>query len=82
MPGSWQLQLWPVLAQVTCAEPYEWKDPTEGEWEFSPAVQNMNGDKPFHVRGPVVCIPSLHWRARRSPLCCAGVSACACKAHA
>ena len=36
--------------QVTCSEPYEWKDPTEGEWEFSPAVQSMNGDKPFHVR--------------------------------
>jgi carbamoyl-phosphate synthase small subunit len=35
--------------QVTCSEPYEWKDPTEGEWEFSPAVHSLNGDKPFHV---------------------------------
>ena len=34
---------------MTCKEPYEWKDPTEEEWEFSPVVMSGNGAEPFKV---------------------------------
>ena len=35
--------------QVTCSEPYEWKDPTISEWEFSQKVRSLNGAEPLHV---------------------------------
>ena len=40
------LRAWP---QVTCSEPYEWKDPTISEWEFSQKVRSLNGAEPLHV---------------------------------
>ena len=38
-----------LIAQVTCAAPYAWKDPTGAEWEFSAAAKAAHGGKPFHV---------------------------------
>jgi carbamoyl-phosphate synthase small subunit len=38
-----------LISQVTCTEPYEWKDITISEWEFSLAVKSRNGTEPFHV---------------------------------
>lgn len=38
-----------LISEVTCKEPYEWKDPTEDEWEFSPSVMSGNGAEPFKV---------------------------------
>lgn len=49
---SWSILGKDLISEVTCSEPYEWKDPTEAEWEFNPAVTNSNGEKPFHVRAP------------------------------
>ena len=40
-----------LISEVTCKEPYEWKDTTEHEWEFSPTVMSGNGAEPFKVRG-------------------------------
>ena len=38
-----------LISEVTCKEPYEWKDSTEDEWEFSPSVMSGNGAEPFKV---------------------------------
>lgn len=35
--------------QVSCTEPYEWKDPTDGEWEFNAAAKEAAGGKQFLV---------------------------------
>lgn len=40
-------------AQVTCKEPYEWKDGTEEEWEFAKAGEQEQG-KVFEGRSPSV----------------------------
>lgn len=37
---------------MTCKEPYEWKDMTEDEWEFSPSILSGNGAEPFKVSSP------------------------------
>ena len=41
-----------LISEVTCKEPYEWKDTTEHEWEFSSVVMNGNGAEPFKVSSP------------------------------
>jgi hypothetical protein len=47
-----------LCVQVSCTEPYEWKDPTVDEWEFSQDAQAAAGGKRFKVRGAVVhCHP-------------------------
>ena len=38
-----------LIAQVTARQPYEWKDPTGAEWEFSPSARAVHGGSPFHV---------------------------------
>ena len=38
-----------LIAQVTAAAPYEWKDPTGAEWEFSASARAAHGGAPFHV---------------------------------
>eukprot|EP00884_Botryococcus_braunii_P023075 jgi/Botrbrau1/9451/Bobra.0252s0072.1 len=40
-----------LISEVTCSEPYEWKDPTGAEWEFSSTAINSNGNGtgPFHI---------------------------------
>lgn len=50
---GWSITEQDLIGQVTCAEPYEWRDPTAAEWEFYPGAGGSNGIKPFHVRcGP------------------------------
>jgi hypothetical protein len=36
---------------VSCTEPYEWKDPTINEWEFSQQAIEAAQGKRFKVRG-------------------------------
>jgi hypothetical protein len=48
-----------LISEVTCKEPYEWKDPTEEEWEFSPVVMSGNGAEPFKVSPKFSNHPSL-----------------------
>lgn len=38
-----------LISEVTCKEPYEWKDTTEHEWEFNPIVMSGNGAEPYKV---------------------------------
>ena len=47
------------MLQVTCKEPYEWRQGTDAEWEFAPAVQAAAGRELFHVG---ICV--FHTRAR------------------
>ena len=47
---EWSILGKDLVAEVTCAEPYEWTDDTEDEWEFSPDVLASNGTEPLHVR--------------------------------
>ena len=47
---SWSIRDQDLIGQVTCREPYEWRDPTMEEWEFAPGAAGSNGSKPFHVR--------------------------------
>ena len=38
-----------LISEVTCSEPYEWKDPTGEEWEFNAKAMERAGKQPFHV---------------------------------
>ena len=53
------LALQDLISEVTCKEPYEWKDSTEEEWEFSPVVMSGNGAEPFKVSHKLFHYPSL-----------------------
>jgi len=53
---GWTLAGKDLLSAVSCAEPYEWKDGTDAEWEFAPealaaAAKEMNAGagKPYSV---------------------------------
>ncbi|CAL8464336.1 g3871 [Coccomyxa elongata] len=46
---SWSILGKDLIREVTCSEPYEWKDTTEHEWEFNPNVLARNGEQPFHI---------------------------------
>lgn len=37
-----------LITDVSCSEPYEWKDKTDGEWEFSATIPASDAQK-FHV---------------------------------
>uniref|UniRef100_A0A7S3QKY4 Carbamoyl phosphate synthase arginine-specific small chain n=1 Tax=Dunaliella tertiolecta TaxID=3047 RepID=A0A7S3QKY4_DUNTE len=49
MAKSWSIVGKDLLAEVTCKEPYEWRQGTDAEWEFSAATQAAQGREPFHV---------------------------------
>lgn len=49
MTKSWTIVGKDLIKEVTCSEPYEWKDPTDAQWEFAPAAMNLNGAKPLKV---------------------------------
>jgi carbamoyl-phosphate synthase small subunit len=49
MTKSWTIVGKDLIKEVTCAEPYEWKDPTGEEWEFAEAAKNGNGARRFKV---------------------------------
>jgi hypothetical protein len=40
----------PAVPQVSCSEPYEWKDATADEWEFSQDATDAAAGKKFKVR--------------------------------
>lgn len=48
--NEWTIEGKDLISEVTCSEPYEWKELTDGEWEFSEAVKSKAGGTPFHVR--------------------------------
>lgn len=48
---SWSIVGKDLISDISINEPYEWKDPTVEEWEFSAAVKGRNGTEPLHV-GP------------------------------
>lgn len=48
MTKSWTIVGKDLIKEVTCTEPYEWKDPTGDEWEFSQAVKARGGN-PFKI---------------------------------
>jgi len=52
MAKGWTIVGKDLLSVVSCTEPYEWKDPTESEWEFSApakAAAAASAAKPFTV---------------------------------
>ena len=46
---SWNIVGKDLISDISINEPYEWKDPTVEEWEFSAAVKGRNGTEPLHV---------------------------------
>ncbi|KAL3143081.1 hypothetical protein ABBQ38_003355 [Trebouxia sp. C0009 RCD-2024] len=49
MAKSWNIVGQDLISGISIKEPYEWKDPTVEEWEFSAAVKNRNGTEPLHI---------------------------------
>ena len=47
MAKNWTIVGKDLLSVVSCTEPYEWKDPTDAEWEFNNATKEQG--KPFVV---------------------------------
>ena len=54
MANEWSIEGKDLISEVTCREPYEWKDLTDEEWEFSKAAKARMEHDPFHVRPCVV----------------------------
>jgi carbamoyl-phosphate synthase small subunit len=48
MSKTWSIVGKDLITDVSCSEPYEWKDKTEGEWEFSETVPASDAEK-YHV---------------------------------
>lgn len=46
---AWSIVGQDLIREVTCAEPYEWAERTEGEWEFAAAARAAEGGAPLHV---------------------------------
>ena len=49
MAKGWNIVGQDLISGISITEPYEWKDPTVEEWEFSHAVKSRNGTEPLHV---------------------------------
>ena len=49
MTKSWTIVGKDLIKEVTCSEPYEWKDPTGEEWEFSEPARAYADGKPFNI---------------------------------
>lgn len=50
MTKNWTIVGKDLIKEVTCSAPYEWKDPTDGEWEFSSAAKEGARATPYKVR--------------------------------
>jgi carbamoyl-phosphate synthase small subunit len=48
MSKTWSIVGKDLITDVSCSEPYEWKDQTDGEWEFSATLPDSNAQK-FYV---------------------------------
>ncbi len=46
---GWNIVGQDLITDISIKEPYEWKDSTVEEWEFSEAVKGRNGTEPLHV---------------------------------
>lgn len=51
LANEWSIEGKDLISEVTCQEPYEWKELTAEEWEFSPAAIANARDSAYHV-GP------------------------------
>jgi carbamoyl-phosphate synthase small subunit len=49
MTKSWTIVGKDLIKEVTCTEPYEWKDTTEDEWEFVNDAKSASNGEPFFV---------------------------------
>jgi hypothetical protein len=49
MTKNWTIVGQDLLSVVSCKEPYEWKDPTEEEWEFNEGAKTAAAGKKFKV---------------------------------
>jgi carbamoyl-phosphate synthase small subunit len=43
---SWSIVGKDLIKEVTCKEPYEWKETTGSEWEFAPAGEALAWRRP------------------------------------
>jgi carbamoyl-phosphate synthase small subunit len=50
MTKNWTIVGKDLLRLVSCKEPYEWKDPTQDEWEFNEGAKTAAAGKKFKVR--------------------------------
>jgi len=48
MATTWKIVGKDLITDVSCSTPYEWKDKTDGEWEFSLTIPKAGSDL-FHV---------------------------------
>lgn len=48
MSKNWKIVGKDLITDSSCKEPYEWKDKTDGEWEFSTTIPDGDAQK-FHV---------------------------------
>lgn len=46
---SWTIVGKDLLSEVTCKEPYVWRQGTAAEWEFSNTARGSSGQPPLHV---------------------------------
>ena len=62
---EWSIVGMDLVSEVTCQQPYEWKDPTGEDWEYRLAMSDGNGSvshDPLHVSvavGTLSVSPSL-----------------------
>lgn len=83
MAKSWNIVGQDLISGISIKEPYEWKDSTVEEWEFSAAVKSRNGTEPLHVcslsYGTIKCCTS--WPLPTSEVAAATVTACILALH-
>lgn len=49
LANEWSIEGKDLISEVTCQEPYEWKELTAEEWEFSPAAIANARDSAYHI---------------------------------
>ena len=47
--NEWTIEGKDLISEVTCKEPYEWKETTGEEWEFSEPAKTSKAGSQFHV---------------------------------
>ena len=47
--NEWTIEGKDLISEVTCKEPYEWKETTDEEWEFSDPAKTSKAEPSFHV---------------------------------
>lgn len=69
---SWSIVGKDLITDISIKEPYEWKDATVDEWEFSKAVRAQNGaTEPLHVSMLLHCCQlCMLWCVVHDSVCC------------